>query len=666
MRLPLLLFGVWCALLLLAGAAARNAADTAWASSARDSAHGRFAAIPMEEFTRDRANRMAGRVLDESGRPVGGAEILIFDAQSCLDAARLAEAGAWPAPQPERTAHSDAAGDYACEGLSYGEKLVVARGAGMRSDFLPQLYFADGYGAPDTDFVLRRGPAPRIRLLRADGEIAAGERLRLLPRVFGLESREIVSDADGWLTLPTELTCPSGLPRALWGEPPVLLELPADGESLSLPACSLLRVEIPQGNGEEIELSLAPLGAGRVGLLRTRLAAGVARIEFPRAPLGSWVLMAVQGERIASRNLLPGEREAVLPLAPRRALTLLARGEDGEPLPAEFLVQTRAPLEPPVFSSDPLVWLEHHDASALFLASGADGTAQTAAPFAGAGWVIAFADHHAPKAQSVAPGANRVEIQLVHAHEVIVRTDRPYLPVLVEATGSPPAFGRTDAAGEAFAFAAEGPFTARVGVARGGASLPRGSLVRESADPALRFSALDEPGSPRGGVHGFVLTPRGEPCAELMVWIQGADGRPKSATTDAHGWYRFTQLDAGFYLGFADSQEADALWQQESLIVPQAADGAGVARLDLILHEGVIELAAETHGLSAGTRVSLRDREGGLIWETVIPESRRLRLSRVPDGQFRLVEQVGEELRVLGSLSVDAARGTTRVLEPEQ
>jgi hypothetical protein len=661
LRFALLLFGAWCALLAVATVAVRRAADVEAASAERDAAHARFAKIPLEEFLRDRANLLSGRVLDSRGQAVAGAEIRVFDLEACVAAARGAAPGAWPLPAAERVVHSAEDGAYATADLTYGAKLILVTRVGLRSDALNLLPFADGYGAPETDFVLRAESARRMTVLHADGRPASGERFRLLPRAFGLADVVVTADSNGVVAIPPETESDDGPPRALWGEPPVLLEL-ADGQAeLQLPGRSDLQLELRGVGGGPVAVSFAPVGASRVGVHRLELAAGEDRFTLRGAPEAEWTVTAVGEGRIASRVLRAGERSAVLELAPPRELELRAIGEDGAAVPAEFLLQTLPPAEPPAFSGDPLRWSERDDPTAIIVASGPDGVARCAAPFAGAGWVVAAAARHAPRMQALGADARAATIPLAHAHEVAIRTDRPYLPVVVYCEGSPPVWGRSDAAAEVFVFAAEGTMVARAGLPRGGISLPRGAVVGGGVDPTLRFDALDEPGAPRGCLYGFARTPAGAPCVETRVWIQGGDGRPRDATTDAHGWFRFTQLEAGFYIGFLDPGEADAVWLREPTVLPLEADGAGTGRLDLVLHAGIVDLPPAMLGLPSGATVALCRADGATIWEGIVPEDGRLRLSRVPDGEFVLAERRAEELRTIGTLTVRAdAQPATR------
>lgn len=670
MRTGLILLAVWLALLALAAGAAWRSADLAPVRAEREAAHARFAAIPLEEFTRDRANRMSGRVLDGRGKPLVDASIRVYDFDACLRAASGAAPGAWPSPEPERQTRTDASGDYELADLDYGAKLVLAVSPGHRSHAVAPISFADGYGAPETDFVLRAEPPRRFRLLRADGSPAAGEELRLLPRLFGLPERRAVAGADGWIEVPIESECADGPPRALWGAPPVLLAaLPEPGGELTLPPSAALRVEISGGDPEQgISLEFEPGSARRIGRWTRELAAGETAAELAAVDAASWNVTAVQGELRARGRARAGAAGEVLrlDLARPRALALRAAGEDGAPLAAVFQVQESPPVAPPAFGSDPLAWSEHADPTAVVLESGADGIARGAARFAGAGWVIAAAPEHAPRAEPLPAGATERMLVLPHAHEIAIKTDRPYLPVLAEAAGSPPAFGRSDAAAETFVLAGPGPLVARAGIARGGATMPRGSLVGGDGDSTLRFNALDEPGSPRGSLHGFVLTPQGEPCADAEVWIQGADGRPQSEKTDAQGWYRFTQLEAGLYVGFVAPPEAEGLWMREPALVPLESAGAGAGRLDLRLHAGVVELAPDVHLLPAGAEAALRTAEGAELWAGTIPADRRLRLTRVPDGDYLLCEALAAGPRVIGALAVRAALGPATRLEPER
>lgn len=666
MRTAFLLIALWLAILALALTAAHRAADLTTVIAERDSAHVRFASIPLEEFTSDRANRMSGRVLDGRGQPIAGAEIRVYEWDACIEAAHSALPGEWPSPVPERMARSGADGRYEIAQLRYGAKLVVAAGAGRPCGVISPLSFADGYGAPETDFVLEDRAPLRMRVLDAAGASAAGARLRLLPRAFGIEPSEAICDADGWIVIAPELFVGGAAPRALWGEPPVPIEFSADATELQLPTSAPLRVEVLGAGDGPLQFTLLTAGARRLGSARFTQPAGVSTLSLPATPAGAWEVWVRQGERVGRASIQPGVGQLQLALEEAQTLDLSARSEDGSLLAAEFLWQSAPPRAAPLDDADPFAWLAHFDPTALSVVSDTVRPAQMSVAHGG-GWLVAAAKGHALRTLPLEADVPSFIMDLTPAREVGIRVERPFLAVLAEPAGSPPLWGRADAACEVFLLAAPGPLIARSELARGGRSLPRGTLVGDSAAPAIRFSGLDEAGAPSGCVHGFVRDEAGMPKSGVEVWIQGADGQPQQQTTDAQGWFRFEQLNAGLYYGFPRIADPDTMWLERPVLVPLDVHGAGTGRLDLTLPAGIVDLDAAVADLAPGDVVNLHAADGEFLWSCTVSPERRIRLVSVPEGTYKLmrVEPEAELETLLGPIVVPRGGApVTRFEEP--
>lgn len=210
MRLLLLLAGCWLLLLSIGLVAARLAADTAGIAAARDAHRARCAAIPMAGFTRDRANVFSGAVVDFQGTAVARAEIRVFDTATLLADAIATPPGAWPAPAPERSASSGPDGRYELRDLTYGSKLAVVGKPGHVARHVPEISFADGYGARDVDAALEPAADWMLTLREPDGRPAAGEPLRFLPRGLGLPAVAARADESGRVAVPHEVRCAAG------------------------------------------------------------------------------------------------------------------------------------------------------------------------------------------------------------------------------------------------------------------------------------------------------------------------------------------------------------------------------------------------------------------------------------------------------------------------
>lgn len=668
MRAPLLMAAVW--LLLLAGAwwAARSSADNQGVVAARAAERAEFAQIPLEEFLRDRANVFSGAVVDLRGRAVAGAEVQVFTVEALSAAAAAVPPGGWPEPQPERGARADAAGRYELRQLSYGSKMALARQAGHAAAALTEISFADGYGARDVDATLEPAPDWTLRLLEADARPARGERVRFLPRCFGLPALEAGADAEGRVQVPEAVRSASGAPRLLVGDPPLLVVLRREQQEVTLAARAPLSLELENAEDGPLHLEFLPDGARRCGwsthaetVVNGRAAAGVLF-------RGGYELIARQGQSVARARFQHDGTPLRLRLGAPESLSVAVASAEGAPLAARVYWQSVpfAPADP--FALDPLAWTEAADPTRRSADADAAGVARLDDLPGVAGWLLVEAHGCAPWSQAVAAGTAELSVHPAPALEVSIRTDRAYLPVQVEIPGAPPLAGRSDAAGEVFVAAAPGPLIARCGFALKGRSYPKGYWVGRASEP-LRLGLLDDRGRPRGCVYGFVLDHAGQPVEKAEVFVQGSDGRPDRAETDAHGFYRFVGLHAGGYVAFARRpQQPDEMWRLEGVeLAGVEGEDEGEARLDLRLWPGALEVRFGA-GTPRPAQLEFLDASGERVWSATPDAHGVARVRNVAPGPYRVygIAQAQADPLLLGSLDVPAGSEQPVVLEVAQ
>jgi len=523
-----------------------------WADHSRDTgriernlraAQRRFEEIPEEAFLRDRANLLEGRVVDRRGAPLAGAELRVLRADAVEDALGRVGPGDWLEPASEVEGTSEADGTFRFAGLSYGGKLLIGRSPKSQGGLLPEIPFADGYGAREIDAVLAVPPALAWTLLEPDGSPAAGLEVSLLPRSLAGRRVATRTDSGGRLRVPLAARTGDGEPRILAGNPPVLLAPPEKDGILTLPpAHDLVLIVRGAPDGASASLTLFPDGAPLPGAWKISARIRSGKIVIPRVREGRYELLLAVGTRARWAPLLHDRSPHEILLQEPHRLEVRLVDASGHPLASRVAWQP-VPFQPPAaFETDPLLQLGRRHPLRRVVETGADGRALFRdLPLAG-GWILVEGGGAPPLARRILPEETEVRLERDPGLEIALRTARPYLPIEVEGAATPVQTGRTDAAGEIFVRVPPGPLVARAGIARGGRSYPRG-LWAGTEDGPLIFTALGDRGRPDGCIFGFV-TRNGSPLPDVPVYLQGR-GAPRREKSDASGFFRFPGLGPG-------------------------------------------------------------------------------------------------------------------------
>ncbi|MFQ5748549.1 MAG: carboxypeptidase-like regulatory domain-containing protein, partial [Planctomycetota bacterium] len=353
-----------------------------WADHSRDTyrieqhlrtARREFEKIPEEAFVRDRANVLEGRVVDGRGGPLGNAKLRVLQADAVEDSLGRVLAGGWPDPAPEVEGKSEADGSFRFSSLAYGSKILVVRAPAGGALLLPEIPFADGYGAREIDAVLAAPPALTWTLLQTDGSPAAGIEISFLPRSLAGERLKSLTDSRGLLRVAAEARTRAGEPRLLAGNPPVLLAPPGEEGSLSLPpAHDLILIVHGAPEGASLGLTLFPDGALLPGAWKASGRIRSGRLVIPRVRDGFYeLLMTTDSLTQWTRFLHDGNPHEVLLHEPRR-LEVKIMDAAGHPLPSRVAWQPVPFLPPAVFETDPLLQLAPHHPQRRVVETGAD------------------------------------------------------------------------------------------------------------------------------------------------------------------------------------------------------------------------------------------------------------------------------------------------------
>ena len=317
----------------------------------------------------------------------------------------------------------------------------------------------------------------------------------------------------------------------------------------------------------------------------------------------------------------------------------------------------------PVFSSDPLAWVETVDPTRVDASSHpTGGPVLEPLPVAG-GWVLVQAEGHAPRRAAVPGGETELELRLAPSAEISVRADRPHLFVSVEVEGELAQWGRADASGEVWLHAPLGPAVARASFPLGARSYPVG-LWPGFGPAAVRIDRTDEPGRPSGCVFGFVRGPEGEPVEGAVVFLQQGEALFRRAESDGSGFYRVEALAAGPYALMAQATgDPRAVRDIQTLELEADAGGAAAeVRRDLSLHAGVLVVEGAPEG--EGVHVSLWTGDGDLVWSAAPGADGAVRVTGLAPGRYRVraytaAVEAGaaqEEGHALGEIEIGAGR----------
>ena len=629
---------------------------------AREEAHQRFAAIPEEEFLRDRANVFAGRVVDPQGAAVAGAEVRLLDLAAMQAAAAAAPAGEWPGFPVEQRAVTDTDGRYRMEGLVYGNKHAIVSCVGFHPAIVPRVSFADGYGADGMDVALASAVERIVSLKHVDDAPAADLDVRILPLHWGAAAIPSRTDASGVLAIPAERCAPDQDLLLLVGEPPLPLRLTPDRSELTLPARSALVVRVAGVEEGSLDVTLLPEAGRHPGYVSREVSPEEGRIEILAVWHGAWQLLVRQGDRLGDLRLQHEGSEVELSLAPVRGLEVQVATAGGAAHGAELAWQAVPFRSPDPLRDEPTTWLAAADPTRVIASTDEEGRAVVPSAGGRRGWLMAVAPNHPPAVVEVTAEQSAVALQLSQAVEVSIRTNRPYLGLQLQCDGLPELVGLSDAASECFFLVPPGPIVARANFGSKGHSYPKGYWAGISTG-VLRFSLLDDRGQPRGCVYGFVRDHQGLPVAGAEVFVQGADGRPDRGETDEHGFYRFTGLPAGGYIAFARPPgEYTAWWKLEGAQVPSADGGSeGEARADLRIWPCALELRAAADVWE----LEIQDQDGERITGGAPDDEGRLMVTCLPPGSYRIVARDSEDDagRPVGEVELTIERTEPSVVE---
>lgn len=632
----LVLAALWVALAIAAVLTADASRETRPIEDSVRATHERAARIPYEEFKRDRANRLEGRVVRAEGHGLGSVSVELFDFDAILAAISETVPGRWPRVEPERVTETAPSGDYSFTHLAYGSKVVLFRHPGSLADQRSEIVLSDGYGASEIDATLRPTEPLSLAIREAGGTPVAFEAVRFLPRAFGCAEVVCRTDSEGLVSVPEEARSTLGEPFLLIGEPPVALAGPAspEGRELEVPPARPLELLIVDGVRDgPLDATLFPEGARRAGRSTLRLDALNGRVTIPGIRLGRYEILLEQEGRVG--RVVVGADGGPARVRLRERSDLAVRVHDDAKLVAGARVEWQSvPFAMPhAFERDALPWVESAEPTRTVAVSNDEGVAEFASLPTADGWLRVSAHGHVPVILECAAEERRLEIHLRSGTEISVRTSLSYLPILVEPDSGIAEWKRSDAAREAFVWALDGPLVARAGFHLGGKSYPVGLWVGAGGDD-LRVTIADDRGRPGGCVFGFVSDHRGEPSKGAEVFLAREAGSPLRAESSESGFYRFAGLAEGAYRVMARRKD-----DEDTVIVPREVDlrsapgrGEGDERCDLVLWQGSIEIEPDPE--RADGVLEIRRPDESLLWSGALGKD-RFRLTHLPPGSYR-------------------------------
>jgi len=582
--------------------------------------------VPLAEFTRDGANRITGRVVDEQGFPVAAAEVEVF---------RKADLWRWhradEAPRPERVLHSDADGQFHGEGLSYGNKYVLARAAPALQASLEDVTFLDGSGAQELELVLAPTDEWSVRIVDPSGAPVANERVLVVPE--GL----LAAPVEGRTNVAGELALTAAqaalVRNAAWlvvGTPGAVARATRAETEVVVPEARPLRVLVSgAAGGQELRVHLVPGETPHLGAWTgTRSGSSAGELVVPRVPLGAYGLLVEQGERAGWLELEHDGTVQVLTLEERWSVALRVEDPHGNPLAVEWLWQPSPPRCPPGAAADRRLWMEQTDLLARRGRSDASGTIQLEQLPRRGGWLVAHVGDHATQSFALDPEAGAATLRFAPSAWVSLRSYLPFLPIHVEDARGWKALYETDAFGELRLLLPHGPFVARTRFSRGRLSVPVGGWSGAPGEP-LHFGLGHVLAGEPGVVHGFVRSEAGAPVSEAEVVLTGA-GFPRTTSTDASGYYRFQAVKPGplQVVVRAKGELPSVLWPQDGRIDARTTE----VRRDLTLWNGTLEL----QGIPAGRTWLGLSNELDQPLRFVEVRTQPLRVNGLKPGRYRL------------------------------
>jgi protocatechuate 3,4-dioxygenase beta subunit len=141
------------------------------------------------EVVLEPAGRIAGTVVDESGRPVEGATVVIREPEAVLPGI--------PGGRLVGGARADTEGRFAAEGLPPGRFRLQVAGTGYVSAEAGPFELAAGEAREGVEVVLRRGAALEGRITGPTGEPVAGADVRIVPHGGERGAAPARSDGEG-------------------------------------------------------------------------------------------------------------------------------------------------------------------------------------------------------------------------------------------------------------------------------------------------------------------------------------------------------------------------------------------------------------------------------------------------------------------------------------
>ncbi|MEM7309569.1 MAG: carboxypeptidase-like regulatory domain-containing protein [Planctomycetota bacterium] len=654
-----------------AGLSFWRAGDVAAAEAELGEHHRAVHELPFEDFVEDRANRMRGRVVAGDGSPLAGVEVRVYAHDEWRRSVREAPRGAPPVPAVEASARTGADGRFRIGRLSYGSKVLVAGAPGIGYDQHTEHRHSDGYGTPNVSFVLRRGEDQRVHLIEGSGRSLAGAELRLLPRLVGASEVRVRSDAVGILRVPGWAVAPTGLPRALVGDPPLLIDLDRNEGVAIVPEWRPLRVDLGGAAAGPVDVIWCATSARQLPA-RFRLEPGAdGELELPPLPLVDCELRFEQPDRIGALAFLHDGSPRAAELLRREPLTVLVRSESGEPLAASLAWQAGPFAIHESIAVEPNEAWARRDPTTVSLRSDGDGRAVFAPRPLAAGQLLVEAPGHAPTVVQVDAAAGELEVTLKPARLIRIGTVLGFYSIRVQGASGPPQLGRTDALAEARAFLPDGPMLAWKGLESGSLGYPVGGWVGRGL-PQIRLSQLDDPGRTSGCVFGFIVDHAGAPVAGAKVFLQHSGERfPREAEADEVGFYRFVGVEAGQHIVVARRADAEhpVLTPRPATIVrpepgPRVGDGALTCRVDVELRPGVIRVEGPPPSVGEEPHeLRVEDDKGNTVLRVAV-DGEELRITNLPEGIYALFDSPpgGGEPRALGSVELFADGRETGVV----
>jgi len=215
-----------------------------------------------------RARSLGGQVVDDDGDPVPGARVV------ALELAKRGEIGSLP--ELGRLAGQATAGDagrFALEGLASGRFRLIASARGYLSAD-QEIDLLEGDAVDDLALTLRRGAIVEGHVLTAQGDPAAGARVRVVDgdeRTMGSEAPEAVANEDGAYRLSGVAPGTRTL-RAEWSGAPAAVEsLPVGSGSNHLDLTLRSGFEVA---GRVVTSAGEPVAGARLDLVPADLVGG--------------------------------------------------------------------------------------------------------------------------------------------------------------------------------------------------------------------------------------------------------------------------------------------------------------------------------------------------------------------------------------------------------